>query len=571
MSVIGTAFAVAFILNSRIHNIDTLEENAFQEKRKTLFNPLSADFKQDVPFSVPITSDPIEEQFVLLNEEIRGRHSNDNTDPFLEPSRNDHLNLFQYRQKREHRYMPYPIEYHQHGVTNLQETKAIENQKNFPRIQDRVASSNSHEHQKVLTNNHQQRELSILKNISRRHGLGFEDPRQIYNDPALEDNYQKGLADHLKHNGPIPTDTFQRKQLVSTADNSSKIVITNNHKEWDTPFLVNGKRRENISGKYQVPNFLITKHYSQNTQNNSVKQSVTTIRQTEDNNNYLPEKFNKFQVGQQRNLTEQRVNSFALKVQGNSSKLDQHQTDNRDQQNYPNSSKSHRNVTVHHQSLEDRLSFQPRPNLPKNIKQRHNGTYQDYSLSGTFHPNSTDNLKHSEVQLHPTNPQNQFESSHYYPPTRKPQNRQDMIQQTISFLALKRQFPLVLDENRQSSVIPVENHQTSLIPAENRQSNRPPTWSNPPSVPWVDDPPVGQGTGLLPIVYLLAPLVVTAMLMPIGATLITAIVMLRSHHQIRGQGTQNKLDGNISPIHKTLEENLVDAWSKVEEALSKYL
>lgn len=110
---------------------------------------------------------------------------------------------------------------------------------------------------------------------------------------------------------------------------------------------------------------------------------------------------------------------------------------------------------------------------------------------------------------------------------------------------------------------------TELFPAENRQSNRPATWSNPPSVPWVDDPPVGAGTGLLPILYLLAPLVVTAMLMPIGATVITAIVMLRNHHQLRGSDNKPK-DEDFTPVYKAMEKNLLNAWSKFEEAIAKY-
>ncbi|GFU45282.1 uncharacterized protein NPIL_11171 [Nephila pilipes] len=114
-----------------------------------------------------------------------------------------------------------------------------------------------------------------------------------------------------------------------------------------------------------------------------------------------------------------------------------------------------------------------------------------------------------------------------------------------------------------------------LLPQESRQrpsSGQIPSWSNPPSVPWVDDPPEGNGANLLPILYLLAPLVVTAMLMPIGATLITAIVMMKAHHQT-GQGRLKSLllrEEEIAPVYKVLEKNLHELWLKLEEAIAKY-
>ncbi|GFW31046.1 uncharacterized protein TNCV_4523151 [Trichonephila clavipes] len=114
-----------------------------------------------------------------------------------------------------------------------------------------------------------------------------------------------------------------------------------------------------------------------------------------------------------------------------------------------------------------------------------------------------------------------------------------------------------------------------LLPQEGRQrpsSGQIPSWSNPPSVPWVDDPPEGNGVSLLPILYLLAPLVVTAMLMPIGATLITAIVMMKAHHQT-GHGRVKSLllrEEEIAPMYQVLEKNLHELWQKLEEAIAKY-
>ncbi|GFY63359.1 uncharacterized protein TNIN_327041 [Trichonephila inaurata madagascariensis] len=114
-----------------------------------------------------------------------------------------------------------------------------------------------------------------------------------------------------------------------------------------------------------------------------------------------------------------------------------------------------------------------------------------------------------------------------------------------------------------------------LLPQEGRQrpsSGQIPSWSNPPSVPWVDDPPEGNGVSLLPILYLLAPLVVTAMLLPIGATLITAIVMMKAHHQT-GQGRVKSLllrEEEIAPMYQVLEKNVHELWQKLEEAIAKY-
>ncbi|GIY55402.1 uncharacterized protein CEXT_741461 [Caerostris extrusa] len=114
----------------------------------------------------------------------------------------------------------------------------------------------------------------------------------------------------------------------------------------------------------------------------------------------------------------------------------------------------------------------------------------------------------------------------------------------------------------------------SQLFAESRQrpsSGQIPTWSNPPNVPWVDDPSSGDSTSLLPILYLLAPLVITAMLMPIGATLITAIVMMKAHHA--GQGRFNSLlfrEDNIAPMFKVFEQNLLEFRQKLVEAIAKY-
>ncbi|GBN61669.1 hypothetical protein AVEN_83334-1 [Araneus ventricosus] len=113
------------------------------------------------------------------------------------------------------------------------------------------------------------------------------------------------------------------------------------------------------------------------------------------------------------------------------------------------------------------------------------------------------------------------------------------------------------------------------LSAESRQrpsSGQIPSWSNPPNVPWTDDPPSGDSLSLLPILYLLAPLVVTAMLMPIGATLITAIVMMKAHHQA-AQGRLKSLfleEDRVAPVYKLFEQNLQDLWQKFEEAIAKY-
>ncbi|KAF8769921.1 hypothetical protein HNY73_017512 [Argiope bruennichi] len=111
--------------------------------------------------------------------------------------------------------------------------------------------------------------------------------------------------------------------------------------------------------------------------------------------------------------------------------------------------------------------------------------------------------------------------------------------------------------------------------AESRQrpsTGQIPSWSNPPNVPWIDDPPSRDGLSLLPILYLLAPLVVTAMLMPIGATLITAVVMMKAQHQA-AQGKLKSLfleDESIAPVYKLFEKNVQDLWKKFEEAIAKY-
>lgn len=114
------------------------------------------------------------------------------------------------------------------------------------------------------------------------------------------------------------------------------------------------------------------------------------------------------------------------------------------------------------------------------------------------------------------------------------------------------------------------------LPAEPRQ--RPlaerPSWSNPPTIQWIDDPPADSNTHLLPVLYLMAPLVVTAMLMPIGATLIATMFMLKANNPSSATGSFKSLlfpkEEEVAPVFKILEQNLLDLLKKVEEAILKY-
>ena len=117
---------------------------------------------------------------------------------------------------------------------------------------------------------------------------------------------------------------------------------------------------------------------------------------------------------------------------------------------------------------------------------------------------------------------------------------------------------------------------SQIIPASRQRpstANRP-SWNSPPSITWVDDPPTDSNNHLLPVLYLMAPLVVTAMLMPIGATLIATILLLKANNPSASAGSFKSLlfprDEEIAPIFRILEQNMLDLLKRIEDAIVKY-
>lgn len=117
---------------------------------------------------------------------------------------------------------------------------------------------------------------------------------------------------------------------------------------------------------------------------------------------------------------------------------------------------------------------------------------------------------------------------------------------------------------------------TQLMPGPRQRppsANRP-SWNSPPSTTWVDDPPAASNDNLLPVLYLMAPLVVTAMLMPIGATLIATILLLKANNPSYSAGSFKSLlfprDEEVAPIFRILEQNMLDLLKRIEDAIAKY-
>lgn len=122
-------------------------------------------------------------------------------------------------------------------------------------------------------------------------------------------------------------------------------------------------------------------------------------------------------------------------------------------------------------------------------------------------------------------------------------------------------------QQESSEILPAENRQRPTLPVDR------PSWSNPPSVTWVDDAPADSNNHLLPVLYLMAPLVVTALLMPIGATIIATILLMKGNNQSAGAGkfkTMFPRDEEIAPIYKILEQNFMDLMQRIENAILKY-
>lgn len=117
-----------------------------------------------------------------------------------------------------------------------------------------------------------------------------------------------------------------------------------------------------------------------------------------------------------------------------------------------------------------------------------------------------------------------------------------------------------------SKLIPTSRQRPSTV-------NRP-SWNSPPSVTWVDDPPTDANSHLLPVLYLMAPLVVTAMLMPIGATLIATVLLLKANNPSATTGHFKSLffprDEEIAPVFRILEQNMLDLLKRIEDAIVKY-
>lgn len=154
-----------------------------------------------------------------------------------------------------------------------------------------------------------------------------------------------------------------------------------------------------------------------------------------------------------------------------------------------------------------------------------------------------------------------------------------LIASTVVFILLDN-FVLAKPHSNHSLMSQISKRQQNsfpLLPVESRQ--RPPSpeqssWSSPPNVQWIDHPPVASNNHLLPVLYLMAPLVVTALLIPIGATLIAAAVMMKINNPSNAPGTFKAAlfprDEEVAPIFRILEQNLLDLWQKLEDAILKY-